>query len=119
MVHLGGSRAVVVLYVLLVGFIAVFSKLLRSACSALQRTCCERCFMCNSFLGLCLLLQKVGRSTFRVLLAPLGFAKKNGEELALCLCFISVHQGLGEGGLSRVRENALKQINKVAAQLYC
>lgn len=106
MMHLRGSRAVVVLYVRLVGFIAAFSSLLCSACSALERTCGERCFMCKSFLGFCLLLQNWRRKTFRVLLAPLVSVGR--EEMASCLCFISVYWGHGEGGLNRVRENALK-----------
>lgn len=63
--------------------------------------------MCKSFLGLSLLLQNWGRKTFRVLLAPLGSAGR--EEMAPCLCFLSVHLGTwgrrleqGEGKCSEI-----------------
>lgn len=109
MIHVRGSRDAVVLYVRVVGFIALFSSLPHSACPASGRTCCERCFMYNSFLGLCLLLQNRGRKTCRVLLAPLHSVGR--EEMDPCLCFISTHWGYGEGGSSRVKQNALKSID--------
>lgn len=102
MMHVRWSRAAALFYVRVVGFIAVFSSLPRSACSASGRTCCERCFMYNSFLGLCLLLRNGGRKTFRVLLAP---------EMAP-YPFISTRRGDGEGGSGRVKQNALKSIDE-------
>lgn len=107
--HARGSRAATVLYVHTVGFIALFSSLPHSACSVSRRTCCERCFMYNSFLGLCLLLQNRARKTCRVLLAPLCSAGR--EAMVPCLYFISMHWGDGDGGSSRVKQNALKIID--------
>lgn len=104
-----GSRAATVLYVHTVGFIALLRSLPRSACSVSRRTCCERCFMYNSFLGICLFLQNRARKTCRVLLAPLHSAGR--EAMAPCLCFISTHWGDGDGGSSRVKQDALKSID--------
>lgn len=90
-------------------YCSVHSSLPRSACSASRRTCCEGCFMYNSFLGLCLLLQNGGRKARRVLLAPLCSAGRG--EMPPCLYFISMHWGDGEGGSSKVKQSVLKSID--------